>query len=92
MSLISFGVKTSRSKRNATSPLPAFAEPEHDEPEPALSEAQTLSESTRLQVVQNTSQQLQITRSIHWLSRFWLAITHSIASFPLLTFLYLVAE
>lgn len=49
MSLISFGVKKSRSKRNVASPLPAFAEPEPDEPAPALSEAQTLSESNRLQ-------------------------------------------
>lgn len=49
MSSISFGLKSSRSKRNVTSPLPAFAEPEPDEPAPALSEAQTLSESSRLQ-------------------------------------------
>lgn len=49
MSLISFGLKTSRSKRKVPSPLPAFAEAEYDEPAPALSEAQTLSESKRLQ-------------------------------------------
>ncbi|DBA79134.1 TPA: hypothetical protein ACH3X1_008971 [Trebouxia sp. C0004] len=49
MSLISFGLKKSRSKKTVASPLSAFAEPEHDEPAPALSEAQTLSESDRLQ-------------------------------------------
>ncbi len=54
MSFMSFGMKNSRSKRNVASPLPAFAEPEPDEPAPALSEAQTLSESNRLQVIQKT--------------------------------------
>ncbi|KAA6423007.1 hypothetical protein WJX79_009582 [Trebouxia sp. C0005] len=49
MSLISFGLKAPRSKRKVASTLSAFAEPEPDEPAPALSEAQTLSESDRLQ-------------------------------------------
>lgn len=54
MSLISFGLKAPRSKRKVASTLSAFAEPEPDEPAPALSEAQTLSESDRLQVIQKT--------------------------------------
>ena len=54
---ISFGLKSKGSKRKAAASLPAFAEPDNEEPEAVLSESQTLAESQRLQVSSSVLEQ-----------------------------------
>lgn len=47
---VSFGLKTTTPKRKASVPLAVFTEPEEDESEAVLSDAEKLAESERLQV------------------------------------------
>ena len=47
---VSFGLKTTAPKRKASVPLAIFTQPEEDENETVLSDAEKLAESERLQV------------------------------------------